>query len=131
MEIDQLRWFVTVAEGSTVTAAAAELHVSQPALSRGLARLEQEIGAPLFDRVGRVLRLNSNGRTLLDAAKRALTSLDSAARTIGAAADPTHGTVRFAFLNTLGTDLVPALLSGFRARHPTVEFLLRDRKSVV
>jgi LysR family transcriptional activator of glutamate synthase operon len=126
VEIDQLRWFVTVAEGSTVTAAAAELHVSQPALSRGLARLEQEMGAPLFDRVGRVLRLNSNGRTLLDAAKRALTSLDGAARTIGAAVDPTHGTVRFAFLNTLGTDLVPALLSGFRARHPAVEFLLRQ-----
>ena len=104
VETDQLRWFVTVAEGSTVTAAAAQLHVSQPALSRGLARLEQEIGSPLFDRVGRVLRLNSNGRTLLDAAKRALTALDSAVRTIGAATDPTHGTVRFAFLNTLGAN---------------------------
>ncbi|RSM85974.1 LysR family transcriptional regulator [Kibdelosporangium aridum] len=126
MEIDQLRWFVMVAEGRTVTAAAAQLHVSQPALSRGLARLEQEIGVPLFDRVGRVLRLNSNGRTLLEAAKRALNSVDSAVRTIGTAADPTHGTVRFAFLNTLGTMLVPALLSGFRARYPEVEFLLRQ-----
>src|ERR1051325_8837254 len=103
VEIDQLRWFVTVAEGSTVTAAAAELHVSQPALSRGLARLEHELGAPLFDRVGRVLRLNSNGKTLLEAARRALTTLDGASRTIRGAADPTQGTVRFAFLNTLGT----------------------------
>ncbi|MBP2330735.1 DNA-binding transcriptional LysR family regulator [Kibdelosporangium banguiense] len=126
VEIDQLRWFVMVAEGRTVTAAAAELHVSQPALSRGLARLEHEIGVPLFDRVGRVLRLNSNGRTLLDATKRALNSLDGAVRTIGTAADPTHGTVRFAFLNTLGAELVPVLLSGFRARYPAVEFLLRQ-----
>lgn len=115
-----------VAEGRTVTAAAAQLHVSQPALSRGLARLESEVGAPLFDRVGRVLRLNSNGRTLLDAARRALNAIDGAVRTIGTAADPTHGTVRFAFLNTLGTELVPALLSGFRARYPKVEFAFRQ-----
>jgi LysR family transcriptional activator of glutamate synthase operon len=126
VEIAQLRWFVKVAEGHTVTAAAEALHVSQPALSRGLARLEHELGAPLFDRVGRVLRLNANGRTLLDAARRALTSLDGAARTIGATTDPTTGTVRLAFLNTLGTHFVPALLSGFRARYPQVEFLLRQ-----
>ncbi|MFD1046056.1 LysR family transcriptional regulator, partial [Kibdelosporangium lantanae] len=53
MEIAQLRWFIQVAEGHTVTAAAEALHVSQPALSRGLGRLEHELGAPLFDRVGR------------------------------------------------------------------------------
>src|SRR5438128_2585190 len=104
MEIAQLKWFLQVAEGHTVTAAAEELHVSQPALSRGLARLEHELGAPLFDRVGRVLRLNSNGEALLDAARRAVNALDTAARTIGKAADPTSGTVRLAFLNTLGTE---------------------------
>jgi DNA-binding transcriptional LysR family regulator len=123
VEIAQLRWFVKVAEGHTVTAAAEALHVSQPALSRGLARLEQEFGAPLFDRVGRVLRLTANGHTLLDAARKALGSLDGAARTI---ADPTTGTVRLAFLNTLGTEFVPALLSGFRDRYPKVEFVLRQ-----
>jgi DNA-binding transcriptional LysR family regulator len=126
VEIQELRWFVKVAEGQTVTAAADALRVSQPALSRGIARLEREMGAPLFDRVGRVLRLNANGHTLLEATKRALTSLDSAARTIGASTDPTQGTVRLAFLNTLGTGFVPALLSGFRARYPKVDFLLRQ-----
>jgi LysR family transcriptional regulator, transcription activator of glutamate synthase operon len=126
VEIAQLKWFVQVAEGRTVTAAAEALHVSQPALSGGLARLEHELGAPLFDRVGRVLRLNSNGRALLDAARRALSSLDAAARTIGAAADPTTGVVRLAFLNTLGTQFVPSLLSGFRIRYPKVEFVLRQ-----
>jgi LysR family transcriptional activator of glutamate synthase operon len=126
VEIAQLRWFVQVAEGRTVTAAADALHVSQPALSRGLARLEHELGAPLFDRVGRVLRLNSNGLALLDAARRAVAALDTAARTIGAAADPTTGVVRLAFLNTLGTEFVPDLLSGFRRRYPEVEFVLRQ-----
>jgi DNA-binding transcriptional LysR family regulator len=126
VEIAQLRWFIKVAEGETVTAAAEALHVSQPAVSRALARLERELGAPLFDRVGRVLRLNANGQTLLDAARRALSSLDGAARTIGASADPTTGTVRLAFLNTLGTEFVPALLSGFRIRYPKVDFLLRQ-----
>ncbi|MET0134969.1 MAG: LysR substrate-binding domain-containing protein [Kibdelosporangium sp.] len=126
VETDQLRWFVTVAEGGTVTAAAQALHVSQPALSRGLARLERELGAPLFDRVGRVLRLNANGRAFLEGAKRALNSLDGVARTIGASADPTQGTVRLAFLHTLGTQFVPKLLRGFRDRHPRVDFLLRQ-----
>ncbi|TCO49705.1 LysR family transcriptional regulator [Actinocrispum wychmicini] len=126
----QLRWFVEVAEGRTVTAAAAALHVSQPALSRGLARLEHELGAPLFDRIGRGLRLNSNGQALLDAARRALNALDTAAHTIGAAADPTTGTVRLAFLQTIGTEFVPALLSGFRTRYPKVEFVLRQGGTV-
>jgi LysR family transcriptional regulator, transcription activator of glutamate synthase operon len=126
VEIAQLRWFVEVAEGRTVTAAAAALHVSQPALSRGLARLEHELGAPLFDRIGRGLRLNTNGQALLDAAKRALNALDTAAHAIGAASDPTTGTVRLAFLQTIGTEFVPALLSGFRTRYPKVEFVLRQ-----
>jgi DNA-binding transcriptional LysR family regulator len=126
MEIDELRWFIAVAEGRTVTAAAQSLHVSQPALSRGLGRLERELGAPLFDRIGRVLQLNQNGQTFLDAARRAVGAVDGATRTIADSADPDHGTVRLAFLNTLGTAFVPALVGDYRRLHPGVDFVLRQ-----
>lgn len=59
MDLDELHWFVTLAETEHVTDAAAELGISQPTLSRALARLETRIGAPLFDRVNRRLRLNT------------------------------------------------------------------------
>lgn len=65
MDLDSLRLLEAVARLGTVTAAAAELHVSQPALSRSLARLERELGHPLFDRPGRRLVLNAAGRVAL------------------------------------------------------------------
>jgi DNA-binding transcriptional LysR family regulator len=124
--MDELRWFIRVAESRTVTEAAETLHLSQPALSRGLARLERELGAPLFDRVGRVLRLNANGQALLDGARRAVSAVDGARRTIGELADPDRGTVTLAFLNTMGPLVVPTLLSAYRPRRPNVQFRLRQ-----
>lgn len=126
VDVDELRWFIRVAESRTVTEAAETLHLSQPALSRGLARLERELGAPLFDRVGRVLRLNANGSALLDAARRAVSAVDGARRTIGELADPDRGTVNLAFLNTMGPLVVPTLLSSYRPRRPNVQFRLRQ-----
>ncbi|MFC0437241.1 LysR family transcriptional regulator [Kutzneria buriramensis] len=126
VDMDELRWFIRVAESRTVTEAAETLHLSQPALSRGLGRLERELGAPLFDRVGRVLRLNANGQALLDAARRAVSAVDGARRTIGELADPDRGTVTVAFLNTMGPLVVPTLLSDYRSRRPSVQFRLRQ-----
>ena len=126
VDMDELRWFIRVAESRTVTEAAETLHLSQPALSRGLGRLEREVGAPLFDRVGRVLRLNANGQALLDGARRAVSAVDGARRTIGELADPDRGTVTLAFLNTMGPLVVPTLLSAYRPRRPNVQFRLRQ-----
>jgi DNA-binding transcriptional LysR family regulator len=126
VDVDELRWFIRVAESRTVTEAAETLHLSQPALSRGLARLERELGAPLFDRVGRVLRLNANGSALVDAARRAVSAVDGAQRVIGELADPDRGTVNLAFLNTMGPLVVPHLLSAYRPRRPHVQFRLRQ-----
>ena len=77
MTVEELRWFVAVAEREHVTAAAAELHVSQPALSRALGRVQAHVGVPLFDRQGRNLRLNRYGRLYLERARRALAELDA------------------------------------------------------
>ena len=62
MYIDEMRWFVVLAETGHMTDAAAKLNISQPTLTRALARLEHQVGAPLFDRLHRRIQLNACGR---------------------------------------------------------------------
>ncbi|WP_026256556.1 LysR family transcriptional regulator [Mycobacterium sp. 155] len=122
MHLDELHWFVVLAETEHVTDAAAELHISQPTLSRALARLEDEVGTPLFDRVGRRLRLNAYGEILLEHARRSLAEMRSATERIAALHDPDTGTVRLAFLHSQASWFVPDLLRRFRAEAPRVQF---------
>ena len=126
MDVETLRWFVSVADGRTVTATAAQFHATQPAVSRGLRRLEAETGAALFEPAGRRLRLTPEGALLRDAARRAIAEIDGAGRGIAARRDPEVGTVRLGFLAPLGVDVVPDLLRAFRAAHPAVDFELRQ-----
>lgn len=133
MTFEELRWFVVVAECEHVTAAATRLHVSQSALSRALARVQADVGVPLFDRDGRRLRLNRFGRLYLEHARRALAQLDAGraelAEETGASGG---GTVTLAFLHTFGTWLVPALLRAFAAVHPQVTLeLTQDSASAL
>ena len=126
MNVDELRWFVTVAERGRVTQAAAELHISQPALSRALARLQRELGVDLFDRSGRTLRLNRYGKLYLDHVRRALGELDAGRRALEEMAGGEQGLVSLGFAPTLSTWLVPALVSAFRDEHPGPRFQLHQ-----
>jgi LysR family transcriptional regulator, transcription activator of glutamate synthase operon len=122
--LEELRWFVVLAETEHVTDAAAELSVSQPTLSRALARFEREAGAPLFDRVNRRLRLNAYGQIMLDHAQRSLAEMRSARERIAALRDPDTGRVRLAFLHSLASWYVPEQLRRFRESAPTIGFEL-------
>lgn len=122
MNLEELRWFVVLAECEHVTDAAAELGVSQPALSRALARFEDEAGVALFDRVSRRLRLNAYGRIVLEHARRSIAELQSATDRIAALRDPESGLVRLAFLHSLASWYVPEQLRRFRQSAPGVRF---------
>lgn len=124
MDVDDLHWFVVLAETEHVTDAAAELGISQPTLSRALARLEAKMGAPLFDRVNRRLQLNAYGRILLEHARRAIAEIRSATEHIAALRDPETGLVRLAFLHSQASGFVPDLLQLFRIAAPRVRFEL-------
>ena len=124
--IDELRWYVVLAETENVTAAASRLHVTQPTLSRALGRLELELGTPLFDRVGRRLRLNRYGAILLAHARRSLDELNAASDRIASLVDPEHGTIRLAFLHSVASWLVPDLLRRYREQVPGVQFELKE-----
>jgi len=120
----RLRWFVAVGRTEHVTQAADELGVPQSTLSRGIARLEAELGTSLFARSGRAVRLTREGRTLLRHAERALAELATGARELAGDVDGVRGRVTLAFLPTLGTEVVPRLVGEFRAVQPGIRFEL-------
>ncbi|MGB8405008.1 MAG: LysR family transcriptional regulator [Mycobacterium sp.] len=126
MYIEELRWFVVLAETGHMTDAAAMLNVSQPTLSRALARLEHQVGAPLFDRLHRRLQLNENGRIMLERSRRSLDEIRLASAEIQALRNPDSGTVRLAFVRSVASWFVPDLLSRFRRQAPGVQFDLRE-----
>ncbi|MBV9594034.1 MAG: LysR family transcriptional regulator [Actinobacteria bacterium] len=132
METDTLRWFQQVADGVTVTEVSDLEGVTQSGVSRALARLDQEAGTPLLRRSGRVLRMTRAGAAFKRHVDALLHELDDGLAAIGQVIDPERGTVNVAFQLSLGTWLVPDLISSFRAQHPQVSFelsQLRDELS--
>ena len=120
----RLRQFVAVAHEEHLTRAADLLGVPQPTLSRSIARLEAELGVPLFARPGRSIKLTRHGRLLLDGAERAVATLAGHLQLLADEADPARGRVALAILHTLGPEAVPRMLRDFRASNPGVRFAL-------
>jgi DNA-binding transcriptional LysR family regulator len=131
MTLNQLRTFLAVAEHGSVRAAAQELVVTQAAVSAALAALQKSLGVALFQPDGRGLRLTGAGLAYAGYVRRVLGLLDEAGRAAAAAADPEHGELRIAAVTTAAEQILPGLLSGFRARHPQMGVRLeagnRDR----
>ena len=87
MELHQLRYFVQVAKLESVLRAAEVLHVSQPALSKAIMKLEEELGARLFDRVGKRIYLNNKGRVFLEGVEKSLRALGETTLLLSESAD--------------------------------------------
>jgi DNA-binding transcriptional LysR family regulator len=124
METDVLRWFQQVADGHTVTEVSEVYRVSQPGVSRALARLEKDVGTALFRKSGRVLRLTLAGATFKRHVDALMHDLDDGIAAVNQLVDPETGTAHVAFQLSLGSWLVPDMLAGFRALHPQVTFRL-------
>jgi len=124
MDWSQLRYFQTLAKEGNFTKAAEKMSLTQPALSRSISRLEEEIGVPLFERMNRGVVLNEYGAIFLEHAGRALSDIDEAIQKIRDMVDPLHGTVSLAFIQTLGSSYVPELISQFQKRFPGIQIRL-------
>ena len=125
--VPRLAHFAAVARTEHVTRAATVLGVPQSTLSRSLARLEADLGVPLFVRSGRTLRLSRAGTLLAESVERALAELQEGLHAVKGEAGAQSGRVSFGFLHTLGGVAVPALLRAFRREHPGVRFELVQR----
>ncbi|MGE2716733.1 LysR substrate-binding domain-containing protein [Mycolicibacterium litorale] len=128
MELRQLEYFVAVAEEANFTRAAARVHVAQPAVSAQIARLERELGQPLFDRARRQVRLTAAGAAVLPHARAALTAVANARVAVEELAGLVRGSVVLATVTAHNVDM-PALLSDFHTAHPGVEITLTTADS--
>lgn len=122
--VPRLRQFVAVAREEHLTRAADLLGIPQPTLSRSIARLEAELGVPLFSRPGRSVKLTRHGRLLFESSERTLAALVAQLHLLAEETDPAHGRVALAFLHTLGAEAVPRMLRDFRVTYPRVRFAL-------
>jgi LysR family transcriptional regulator, transcription activator of glutamate synthase operon len=124
MDTDALRWFQQVADGTTVTEVSELEGVTQSGVSRALARLEGEVGTPLLQRSGRILRMTHAGSVFKRHVDAMLHQLDDGIAAVSQLLEPETGTVALAFQHSLGTWLVPYLVRSFRGAHPQVRFEL-------
>lgn len=119
----QLRLLLAVSREGGVSRAAQRLHLTQPTLSAQLRQLAEQVGLPLFERVGRKLHLTAAGRVVLDTAARVEQELENLDETLAELRGDVVGRLRLAVVSTAET-FIPRLLGDFRRERPAVEVSL-------
>jgi LysR family hydrogen peroxide-inducible transcriptional activator len=122
MELHQLRYFCAVAETGSFSRAAEQCHVAQPSLSQQIIKLEEELGARLFDRLGRSVRLTELGKTFLPRARAVLRELEAAKGDVVERKDFVGGPVAVGVIPTVGPYFLPRVLTSFSRKFPQVRF---------
>jgi LysR family transcriptional regulator, low CO2-responsive transcriptional regulator len=123
--LHQLAVFRAVARHSSYTRAAAELHISQPAVSRQVHLLEDALGVALFERIGRRVRLTDAGGDVLAYAQRVGSLVDELEAVLSERGQLRRGSLRLIGTSTAGEYLLPPLVADFRRAHPGISVSLR------
>jgi DNA-binding transcriptional LysR family regulator len=126
MELRQLRYFVAAGEELHFSRAALRLHIAQPALSRQIQSLEEELGVALFRRDRRRVELTDPGRRFLDDARAILAKLDEAVVLTRSVERGEAGRLEIGHAPAADLALLPRLVSAFRSRAPDVQLVLRN-----
>src|SRR5215470_7445165 len=131
MELRHLRYFLAVGEEEHYGRAAQRLHVAQPALSRQIQDLEDEVGFKLFERMPRGVKLSIAGKLFLEDARRILQEVNEAAARAARVARGQSGTLRVGFTeNASWHGIVPDSFRRFRERQPGAELQLSPGSSI-
>jgi len=129
MELDHVEAFLAIVRRGGFTRASANLHLSQPAISRRIGLLERELGAPLFERVRSGAALTDAGRAFLPHAEALLASLRDGIAAVDALRGTGRGAVSLAIVGTLASSTLTGCLRRFRDAHPAVDLQLRTALS--
>ena len=129
MELAQLEAFVEATEHGSFRRAAKALYLSQPSLSARVRALEQEIGAPLFHRMGRGVRLTEMGKLLLPYAERAVGAAKEGQEVLASARFAVGGVLTIASARAIGTYTLPSILERFKEGHPNIKTHIKVGRS--
>lgn len=124
-----IKVFVTVANLASFTRAANDLHISQPALTRTVQGLEEQLGARLFERTSRTVRLTKEGEAFRPIAIEILNGYERAFDEIDAIFSGKRGRVIVGTLPSFAAITLPLLISRFKASHPDIEIVVKDSLS--
>lgn len=131
MNSAELESFLCVATTGSISAAARQLHLSQPALTRRIQNLEADLGTALFDRVGKRLQLNSAGRTLLPRVRGMLDTWQDTQRELGRLSSEVGGTLGLATSHHIGLHRLAPVLADYRKQFPQVQLNIQFEDSEV
>jgi DNA-binding transcriptional LysR family regulator len=129
VQLQQLRYFLAVAETRHFTQAADNLGVAQPTLSKQIHTLEASLGAPLFERIRGAVSLTVAGAALLPLAQRMVADADAARSVVSDIVGLRRGEVRLGATPSLCSSLVPEVLRTFRAEHPEIQLYVIEGSS--
>ncbi|SAK61628.1 LysR family transcriptional regulator [Caballeronia temeraria] len=130
LDLGQVRCFVAAATELNFRRAAALLNMTQPPLSRQIHLLEENLGVKLFERVGRAVKLTTEGRVFLADATRLLNLSEQAESTVRRASKGKTGRVRIGFTGAAGYELIPELLVAAKRDLPDIDVVLLEMISV-
>ncbi|VAW64594.1 Cys regulon transcriptional activator CysB [hydrothermal vent metagenome] len=125
MDIQNLSAFIAVNERRSFSRAAEQLFITQPAVSKRISALESELNTPLFDRIGKTIRLTAAGQALLPSALRILAELDESKRAIANLNDNVSGKLSIATSHHIGLHRLPPVLRSFTHKYPEVDLDIR------
>ena len=129
MNLHELQTFVSIAQLGGLTRAAGQLHRSQPAITRRIKLLEDQLGVPLLERGRGGTMLTEAGRTFLPYAEAVLAALKDGAQAVQALQGEDHGVVSLAIVGTLAGTTIVEQLRRFSARHRNARLELRTANS--
>lgn len=129
MDLRQLRYFTTLAETLNFHRAAERLNMSQPPLTVAIRKLEADLGAPLFERGVRGVRLTAAGKAALGPAREALAQARAVRDAVQQSATGELGRLRIGFVGSAVSERLPSIISAYRAQYPRVELELQEMTS--
>ncbi|MEG1254977.1 LysR family transcriptional regulator [Clostridium sp.] len=138
MNLQQLEYLKTIAETENFTTAANLLSVTQPALSKAISKLEDELNVPLFEKNGRNIKLTRFGKMFLTHTNIALMEIERGVKELQDITNPLAGTISISSTSSIGTYFMPFIISNFLNKSPNAKFqfnhqsvpgILRDLKT--